>query len=154
MSASSDNVRNEAAANTDEKNRGSPSHDVEQGDPEIEKQRNNAIPEEEEEDENLDEGDEYTRLLKYIDVEAKKQKHKGDDGDGDDEEVEKRRLWYAPWKKVPVEKDGQKKVPSAWLETDMTKGLAEEDINSRRSKFGYNELERCVFCIIPSCSLY
>ncbi|EIM83596.1 plasma-membrane proton-e [Stereum hirsutum FP-91666 SS1] len=107
----------------------------------MEKQRNNAIPEEEDEDEDLDEGDEYTRLLKYIDVEAKKQKHKGDDGDGDDEEVEKRRLWYAPWKKVPVEKDGQKKVPPSWLETDMTKGLAEEDITSRRSKFGYNELE-------------
>lgn len=146
MSASSGNVRNEAAANTDEKNRGSPSHDLEQGDPEVEKRRNNDIREEDEEDENLDEGDEYTRLLKYIDVEAKKQKHKGDDGGADEEEVEKRRLWYAPWKKVPVEPEGQRKVPSAWLETDMTKGLSEEDITSRRSKFGYNELERYVFC--------
>ncbi|EPQ51384.1 plasma-membrane proton-e [Gloeophyllum trabeum ATCC 11539] len=87
------------------------------------------------------EPDEYTRLLKYIDYEAERARHGGDEGDEEEEEKEMRRLWYAPWKKVPVDAEGTKKVPQSWLETDMLKGLSEPEISNRRNRFGYNELE-------------
>jgi len=46
--------------------------------------------------------DEYTRLFKFIDIEAKKEKHRRDRDRGGGEEQETRRLWYyMSWKKVP-----------------------------------------------------
>jgi H+-transporting ATPase len=129
-------------------------HDIEKGDPEAEKQRNksNASPGTESdsinEDDVYNEPDEYARLLKYIDLEAKKEKHYGEEEGEEEEEGELTRVWYAPWKKRRTQSDEHKKVPQAWLETEMLKGLSEEDINKRRSKFGYNELERFVFSLI------
>ncbi|KAI0262999.1 plasma-membrane proton-e [Gloeopeniophorella convolvens] len=143
MSASPGNVQAKAAAGTGETNRRSPPHDPERGDPDAEKKRNSPNPQDQYDpsEENLDdESDEYTRLLKFIEIEAKKEK-RGDDGDGEDEEQEMKRLWYMPWKKVPVESSQTRKVPQNWLETDMTQGLSEPEISNRRTKFGYNELE-------------
>jgi H+-transporting ATPase len=123
--------------------------DVEQGNPHTEKERfspnlqgsssnNNENPE--------DEPDEYVRLLKYIDVEAKKERRRRDEGHGDDEDEETQRLWYMPWKKVPVRSTSTKgrKVPLSWLETDITQGLSPPEVELRRARFGYNELERYV----------
>ncbi|KAI0278011.1 plasma-membrane proton-e [Russula aff. rugulosa BPL654] len=120
--------------------------DVERGDPHTEKQRfspnlqgssssNDESPE--------NEADEYVRLLKYIDLEAKKEKRRRDEGPGDGEDEEMRRLWYMPWKKVPVSSTGTKggKVPLSWLETDISQGLSLPEIEMRRARFGYNELE-------------
>ncbi|KAI0305222.1 plasma-membrane proton-e [Multifurca ochricompacta] len=87
-----------------------------------------------------DESDEYDRLLKYIDIEAKKEKRGRDRGDSSAEE-EMRRLWYMPWKKVHVQSTKARKVPQSWLETDMSQGLSESEIIDRRARFGYNELE-------------
>ena len=57
-------------------------------------------------------------------------------------------MWYAPWKvrEETIDKNGEvvttkRDVPREWLETDMTRGLSESDISTRRSEFGYNELE-------------
>ena len=88
--------------------------DVEQGDSETEKQRylpnshvsgsfNNGNPE--------DEPDEYTHLLEFIDIEAKKEKRRRDRGRGGGEEQETRWLWYTSWKKVPVESTEAREVP-------------------------------------------
>ena len=124
--------------------------DVEQGNPHTEKQRfspnlqgssssNNENPE--------DESDEYLRLLKYIDLEAKKEKRRRDEGHADGEDEEMQRLWYMPWKKVPVPSSTStkgRKVPLSWLETDITQGLSLPEIEMRRARFGYNELERYV----------
>ncbi|KAI9444251.1 plasma-membrane proton-e [Lactarius indigo] len=120
MSTSSNNPRTaKAAANTNEENKGSSGHhDVEQ-----------------------DEPDEYTRLLKFIDIEAKKEKRGGDRDRGDSEEQETRRLWYMPWKKVTVGDTRTGKVPQSWLDTYMSQGLSESEVNERRARFGYNELE-------------
>jgi H+-transporting ATPase len=49
-----------------------------------------------------------------------------------------------PWKKVPVQSTKTRKVPQSWLETDMSQGLSSSDIDGRRARFGYNELERYV----------
>jgi H+-transporting ATPase len=102
MSASLGNPRLQVAADANDGNR----RDVEQGDLHTEKQRfspnlegtsssNDGKPE--------DEGDEYIRLLKFIELEAKKEKLRRDEDHGDDEDQETQRLWYMPWKKVPVQ---------------------------------------------------
>ncbi len=147
MSTSSSNPHaSKVAANANEGNKGSSGHhDVEQGNLETEKRRYSPNSQESGSFNNgnlEDEPDEYTRLLKFIDIEAKKGK-RGDDRDrGDGEEQETRRLWYMPWKKVPVESTKAGKVPQSWLDTDMSQGLSESEINERRARFGYNELER------------
>ncbi len=148
MSASSGNPRLQAAADANEgakKGR----RDVEQGDLHTEKQRFSPILQGSSRfnEENLeDEADEYIRLLKFIDLEAKKEKHKRDEGHDDDEDQEMQRLWYMPWKKVPVQSTSTKdrKVPLSWLETDITQGLSLPEIELRQARFGYNELERYV----------
>ena len=92
---------------------------------------------------------EYSNLLAFVAQEAQKAK-RGGGADGDDGGLTKRRtrLWYAPWKvkEETIDKNGEvvttkRDVPQEWLETDMTRGLSESDINTRRSEFGYNELE-------------
>ncbi|KZT19439.1 plasma-membrane proton-e [Neolentinus lepideus HHB14362 ss-1] len=143
MSANAGDVQGKAAARADETNRGPPpagqrNSDLENGDPRVEEKRDSEHnPMEEIEKE----PDEYARLLKYIDYEAQRSKHAGEDGDGEEEEKEMHRLWYAPWKKVAVEPEGKGKVPPRWLETDMQQGLADSEVAIRRQRFGYNELE-------------
>jgi H+-transporting ATPase len=148
MSVSPGNPRLQVATDANEgAKRGQ--RDVEQGNPHTEKQRfspdfqgsssnNNNNPE--------DETDEYIRLLKYIDLEAKKEKRRRDEGRVNDGDEEMQRLWYMPWKKVPVTSASAKggKVPLSWLETDITQGLSLPEIEMRRARFGYNELERYV----------
>jgi H+-transporting ATPase len=146
MSASYDNPRLQAA-DTSEKNMRPGQRDVEQGDLRTEKQRFSPNPQESSSSNNNnldDEPDEYARLLKFIDLEAKKEKRKRDDDGGEVEDHEMRRLWYMPWKKVPVQGTSARKVPQNWLETDMSQGLTDAEIDGRRARFGYNELERCV----------
>ncbi|KAH9953795.1 plasma-membrane proton-e [Russula dissimulans] len=144
MSTSSpSNLRSRPAANADKRNGSPGQHDVEQGDPNAEKQRYSPNPQEVSSlnNEKLDdEQDEYTRLLKFIDLEVKKEKRKRDD-DGGGEDQEMKRQWFMPWKKVPVQSTKTRKVPQSWLETDMSQGLSSSDIDGRRARFGYNELE-------------
>lgn len=145
MSASFGDPRPQVEA--DERSKGPDQRDVEQGDLDTEKQRYSPNPQGAgpSDEENLDnEPDEYTRLLKFIELEAKKEKRRPDDDGGDGEDQEMRRLWYMPWRKVPVQGTKARKVPQSWLETDMTKGLSDSEIDARRARFGYNELERCV----------
>ncbi|KAN0105177.1 plasma-membrane proton-e [Russula decolorans] len=147
MSASPGNSRLQVATDANEGAKNG-QRDVEQGNPHTEKQRfspnlqgssssNNEKPE--------DEADEYIRLLKYIDVEAKKEKSRRDEGHGDEEDEEMQRLWYMPWKKVAVPSASAsakgRKVPLSWLETDISQGLSLPEIETRRARFGYNELE-------------
>ena len=145
MSASSGNLRPQAA-DANERNVGPGQRDVEQGDLQTEKQRFSPNPQESgsASDENFDsEPDEYARLLKFIDLEAKKEKRRrgGDGAEGEGQEM--RRLWYMPWKKAPVQSTKARQVPQSWLETDMSRGLSDAEIDDRRARFGYNELERC-----------
>jgi H+-transporting ATPase len=150
MSASPGNSGLQVAADANEGGKKG-QRDVEQGNPHTEKQRfspnlqgsSSSIDENPE-----DESDEYIRLLKYIDLEAKKEKGRRGEGHDDSEDEEMQRVWYMPWKKVPVSSTGPgtkgRKVPLSWLETDITQGLSLPEIEMRRSRFGYNELERYV----------
>ncbi|KAJ7017284.1 plasma-membrane proton-e [Mycena alexandri] len=84
-------------------------------------------------------GDEYDVLLQY----AKDQAEKAEQHDDEEDEGEqkRKRLWYAPWKTVAVESDKERKIPDDWLQTNMTQGLADSDVETRRKQFGYNELQ-------------
>ena len=146
MSASSGNPRLQVAADVNEGNKRGP-RDVEQGDLHTEKQRfspnlQGSSPSNEETPE--DEGDEYIRLLKFIDLESKKEKRRRDEDRADEEDQEMQRLWYMPWKKIPVRSTKDRKVPLSWLETDISQGLSLSEVDGRRARFGYNELERYV----------
>uniref|UniRef100_A0A0K3CLV9 P-type H(+)-exporting transporter n=1 Tax=Rhodotorula toruloides TaxID=5286 RepID=A0A0K3CLV9_RHOTO len=84
-------------------------------------------------------GDEYEKLLAYVDYEAERNKHGGDD-DEDEEDGEEKRVWYAPWKKRRVGSAKAKKIPDDWLRTDIGRGLDDAEVEKRRGDFGYNEL--------------
>lgn len=89
--------------------------------------------------------EEYSALIDFI----RSQKTSGGDEEGQDEtHIEKRRNWLTPWKvtEVRVNKMGEieevaAKVPASWLETEMSRGISEADVQKRRAAFGYNELE-------------
>ncbi|MCO5598746.1 hypothetical protein L7F22_052844 [Adiantum nelumboides] len=89
--------------------------------------------------------EEYSALIDFI----RSQKTNSGDEEGQDEtHIEKRRNWLTPWKvtEVRVNKMGEieevaAKVPASWLETEMTRGISEADVQKRRAAFGYNELE-------------
>ncbi|KAJ7743738.1 plasma-membrane proton-e [Mycena maculata] len=86
------------------------------------------------------EGDEYNVLLQYAKDQAALASKPGDDEDEDGDRRQKR-LWYAPWKKVNVKNEKEKKIPDDWLQTNMTQGLADTDVDTRRKQFGFNELQ-------------
>jgi H+-transporting ATPase len=54
------------------------------------------------------EGEEYDVLLRYAQDQAALANKQGEDDNNDDKQ--QKRLWYAPWKKVKVESDQEKKV--------------------------------------------
>ncbi|TDL15261.1 plasma-membrane proton-e [Rickenella mellea] len=85
-------------------------------------------------------GDEYDIILKYAQDEAAKAAHGGEDENAEDEGQTKR-LWYAPWKKVKTGNEKEKQVPPDWLQTNITQGLSDTEIDKRRQAFGYNELQ-------------
>ncbi|KAF8312959.1 plasma-membrane proton-e [Clavulina sp. PMI_390] len=107
--------------------------DIEAGDPRREEKQR-----EEEERSRYEKGDEYEILLRYVTDEAEKAK-RGKSSD-DDEETQYRRPWYAPWKKIEVKSDKEKEIPEEWLQTEMSTGLNDSDIATRREPYGYNEL--------------
>lgn len=82
-------------------------------------------------------GDEYEKLLAFVDYEAERNKHGGDDDD-DEDQVEEKRVWYAPWKTRKVKSEKAKKVPDDWLRTDIGRGLDDSEVEKRRGDFGYN----------------
>ncbi|KAJ3173665.1 hypothetical protein HDU88_002754 [Geranomyces variabilis] len=84
-------------------------------------------------------GDEYQALLEFVRDEEEKEKHKSEETE-DVEDQEFTRLWYMPWKKVPVDNGKEKPIPADWLKTDIHKGLSDSDIEARRKDHGYNEL--------------
>ncbi|KAJ6552727.1 hypothetical protein B0H19DRAFT_1154803 [Mycena capillaripes] len=84
-------------------------------------------------------GEEYDVLLRFAKDQAALENKEDDEEDEADRP--RKRLWYAPWKTVAVQSDKEKKIPEDWLKTDMTKGLADGDVETRRKQFGFNELQ-------------
>ncbi|KKK14511.1 hypothetical protein P175DRAFT_0493346 [Aspergillus ochraceoroseus IBT 24754] len=82
--------------------------------------------------------DEYGKLVKYIST-----FREGGEQEGE-EEIQERRVWYAPWKKrkISVRHVEQEpgKYPDDWLVTDIHQGLPSSEVSVRRRRAGWNEL--------------
>ena len=89
------------------------------------------------ENDNEDAG-EYGNLVRYIsNYKDGRGSRKASTVAGDDDVVKK------PWWKFggkATGTNGEFETPDEWLQTDMKKGLTEEDVTARRRKTGWNEL--------------
>ncbi|PWN54459.1 putative PMA1-H+-transporting P-type ATPase [Violaceomyces palustris] len=89
--------------------------------------------------------EEYATLIQFI---RDQKTHSGEEDGDDGSRIVRKRNWLMPWKVTEqrVNKNGEveelpQKTPASWLETDMTKGISEADVQKRRAMFGFNELE-------------
>lgn len=88
--------------------------------------------------------DEYTALQKYISTyrdpkaaieEEEAGKNAADAGKG--------KVWWQFWRSGTSSKataDDTGVVPDEWLEADIRQGIANNDVESRRKRFGFNEI--------------
>ena len=112
--------------------------DVEKGNPDDEGRRNSSIIDD------LDGLDEYTALQRYILMYRDPRSGTTDDGAGQvDNAIEtKKHPWWAFWrgssKKGNASDPGV--VPEEWLNTDLKQGITDSEVESRRRRFGWNEI--------------
>lgn len=109
---------------------GKKSKDIEKGEPEL--AGNHA-----DEYEGLDE---YAALQKFITTYRDPKAAEAEEADGEGA-VAAKKPWYAFWrssKGTGAAETGI--VPPAWLEADINQGIGESDVQSRRKRFGWNEI--------------
>jgi H+-transporting ATPase len=114
--------------------------DVEKGDTSTEKRRSYSDPSD------FSNLDEYTALQKYITAYRDPRAAVVDDEEDtrkDAADAKKGKSWWMFWRR------GQSKhaktsdpgvVPEDWLNTDISKGVSESEVEGRRKLFGWNEL--------------
>lgn len=107
--------------------------DVENGD----RSRSNADP-----NDDYANLDEYTALNRYIST-ARDRRRGSTSSAGEALQSQKKKSSWAFWKKKDdgYGTDGTFVAPEEWLETDIRTGLRSSDIEPRRKKTGWNELE-------------
>lgn len=78
--------------------------------------------------------DEYTALQNFINYyrDSRPSEHMADSGP-------KMPAWWQFWKSPP-QHTGPVIVPEDWLNTDIRTGLTGHDVDTRRKKFGWNEI--------------
>ncbi|KAK8189874.1 hypothetical protein IWZ00DRAFT_127242 [Phyllosticta capitalensis] len=109
---------------------GKKSKDIEKGEPEL--AGNHA-----DEYEGLDE---YAALQKFITTYRDPKAAEAEEADGEGA-VAAKKPWYAFWrssKGTGAAETGI--VPPAWLEADINQGIGDADVQSRRKRFGWNEI--------------
>jgi H+-transporting ATPase len=115
--------------------------DVETGDPAVERGRIKSFSD----PKVLNDLDEYTALQRYITSYRDPKAAVIDDEDGKkgDEDAKKGKKSWQFWKSGGS-KDAKGSdagvVPDDWLNTDISKGISNTDVENRRRKFGWNEL--------------
>lgn len=92
---------------------------------------------------NIEDLDEYTALQKYISTYRDPKAAAAEDGEKNAEDAGKGKAWWQFWRagtssKASGSDDGV--VPEDWLEADIKQGLSNHDIESRRKRFGFNEI--------------
>lgn len=118
---------------------GEKTNDPENGNINAENRRLSVYPD------NDDELDEYTRLQKYISTyrDPKAASEDPEDSAADARDAGKGRPWWAFWrtggsKNAAGKDDGV--VPTEWLDADIQHGISNQDVETRRRKFGWNEI--------------
>lgn len=91
---------------------------------------------------NADEGDEYTKLVRYISTYNEGGRRKSTASQLSGAGAQKR-PWWKCWggKKAEEQKtDDAFEVPDEWIETDIKTGITTNEVEARRKKTGWNEL--------------
>lgn len=85
--------------------------------------------------------DEYTALQKFISTYRDPRAQMLEDAANEDI-TETKKPWYAFWKKSaePTAGDGTLVVPADWLNADIKQGVSSSDVETRRRRFGFNEI--------------
>lgn len=92
---------------------------------------------------NEDEGDEYTKLVRYISTynEGGRRKSTASQLSG---AGKTKRPWWKCWgtsaKAQQTADEGAFEVPDEWAETDIKTGITTHEVETRRKKVGWNEL--------------
>lgn len=92
---------------------------------------------------NLEDLDEYTALQKYISTYRDPKAAAEEDPAKNAKDAGKGKSWWQFWrsgtsKNAGAADDGV--VPEDWLEADIKQGISNHDVESRRKRFGYNEI--------------
>jgi H+-transporting ATPase len=99
--------------------------------------------------EKVENSDEYTNLLRYIQTYRdgrRKSTASGITGTGDNPEdaadasQTKKRPWWAFWRKNGGGSGEDFETPDEWIGTDLSTGLTSAEVENRRKKTGWNEL--------------
>jgi H+-transporting ATPase len=107
--------------------------DLERGDPRLELDRSSL------EASDYDDLDEYAALQKFITTYRDPRALKTEDEK--DATAAKPRPWWAFWRGKSGKSDGgDLTVPEEWLEVDIRNGITRSEVESRRRKFGWNEI--------------
>jgi magnesium-transporting ATPase (P-type) len=86
--------------------------------------------------------DEYTALQKYISTYRDPKERAAEEAaaNGDKSEAKPKKAWQF-WKKGAAAGSGNDgTVPEDWLEADIRQGISNHDVESRRKRFGFNEI--------------
>ena len=92
---------------------------------------------------NLEDLDEYTALQKYISTYRDPKAAAEEDPAKNAADAGKGKAWWQFWrsgtsKNAAAQDDGV--VPEDWLEADIKQGISNHDVESRRKRFGFNEI--------------
>lgn len=94
----------------------------------------------------IEELDEYTALQKYISTYKDPKAAATDDAEGqqkDAADAGKGKQWWQFWRSGSSENakgSDPGTVPEDWLEADIKQGISSHDVESRRKRFGFNEI--------------
>lgn len=95
---------------------------------------------------NLEDLDEYTALQKYISTYRDPKAAVTDDADGqgkDAADAKKGKAWWQFWRSGTssnAKGTDPGVVPEDWLDADIKQGISNHDVETRRKKFGWNEI--------------
>lgn len=95
----------------------------------------------------IEELDEYTALQKYISTYRDPKAAAADDAEGqakDAADAKKGKAWWQFWRSGSSANAKQGAdpgtVPEEWLEADIKQGISSHDVETRRKRFGWNEI--------------
>lgn len=92
---------------------------------------------------NIEDLDEYTALQKYISTYRDPKDAVAEDDGANAADAKKPKSWWQFWRSgtSPNAVEGDEgTVPEEWLNADIKQGISNGDVESRRKKYGFNEI--------------
>jgi len=92
---------------------------------------------------NIEDLDEYTALQKYISTYKDPKDREAEDPHANAADAKKGKAWWQFWRSgssKQAQAGDPGTVPDDWLDTDIKQGVSNSDVESRRKRFGFNEI--------------